>query len=554
MDYNVKDLAKLSLSALCWLAVATQLSSCGPARIPPVSTGHLSLPIKNARDLPPPITQVPAVPAPVLQAKPETYTVVVTEVSLKDLLFSLARDANLNIDVHPGLQGKVTLNALNQTLPQILERIAQQVDIRYELKAATLLVGPDIPYWQNYRVDYVSMHRKSVSEVSVATQISTTGGTVSKTAGGATEQGNSSKSKVTNTSSNDFWKTLVENVRILVGDATASSAETSSSPSVLANANSGVLNVKATQKQHHQVQQFVDQVLTNAQRQVLIEMTIVEVELGDHFQAGIDWQRLSSNAGTGRNGISIVSTLLGANLATAPVFRIGYNKTESNGSNISGTLKLLETFGNVKVISSPKLMALNNQTALLKVVDEKVYFTVTQEIQAATTISAERRIFTSEVHTVPVGLVMSVVPQISQNGSVSLNVRPTISRITGFATDPAPAYSSSPFTNLIPEIQIREMESLIQVGDGQTIVMGGLMQNKVEKTDKAIPGTSRWPKLSNLLSHRDHKFTKTELVIFLRPTVIQSGQHSSQTNYSPQFLPSAVDADFNREPPAAGRR
>ncbi len=189
---------------------------------------------------------------------------------------------------------------------------------------------------------------------------------------------------------------------------------------------------------------------------------------------------------------------------------------------------MLEKFGNVRVISSPKLMALNNQTALLKVVDEKVYFTVELDIQAATTTAPERRTFTSKIHTVPVGLVMSVLPQISRNGYVSLSIRPTITRITGFATDPAPALMNQTFTNLIPEIQIREMVSLLQVADGQTIVMGGLMQNRVVKNSQQLPGASRLGKLGNLFKYKDQTFTKTELVIFIRPTIIKNGGVSNR--------------------------
>ncbi len=530
-------------------AVTLLLWSCSASNPPSLSKGHLSIKEDTDKKLPAPIVHAPILPAPVPKPKLETYTVVVSDVAVKQLLFSLARDAKLNVDIHPSVSGKVTLNAVNQTLPQILERISKQVNLRYEVKNSTIIITPDLPYWQNYQVNYVNMERKSLSEVSVATQIATTGGTTNTSSAQSSsttgnQNGNTSKTKVTNTSQNSFWKTMVTNLNRILGQSSSSGT---SSNNVVANPMSGVISVKATQKQHREIQAFIEQVMTNAQRQVLIEITIVEVELGNRFQTGIDWQRLSKNAGAGSNGLSFISNLLGANLSTPPVFSIGYNRT-TNSNSLSGTIKMLESFGNVKVISSPKLMALNNQTALLKVVDEKVYFTVELQITDATTNTPQQKIYTSSVHTVPVGLVMSIMPQINENGSVSLNIRPTISRITGFATDPAPSLMGQNFNNLIPEIQIREMESLIQVSDGQTIVMGGLMQNKINKKDKAIPGMKKVPKIRNLLSYKDHDFTKTELVIFLRPTIVKNGRTPKQLSRYKHYLPVTKTAHAHKQP------
>lgn len=545
---------KRQLHQLLYIVCSLLLLACQASNPPKLSSGHIKPSTANKPStIPTAITIAPNVPLPKPETKQETYTVVVNNVSVKELLYSLARDAKLNVDIHPQVTGKVTLNAYNQTLAKILDRINKQIDLRYELKDSTLIITPDKPYWQSYRIDYVNMNRKSSSEVSVATHIATTGGSVSQNANASSGgDGNISKTKVTNTSNNDFWKTMVENLKNIIADSNPNSS-TESLSKVIANPTSGIVSVQATQKQHRLIQSFIEKVMTNAQRQVLIEMTIVEVELSDRFQSGIDWQRLSNSSGTGSNGLSIASKLIGANLNTAPVFTFGYNKTSAGNSNISATLKLLEGFGDVKVLSSPKLLTLNNQTALLKVVDEKVYFTVEMEVIPATDNSPESRTFTSEIHTVPVGLVMSVVPQINKDGYVSLNIRPTISRITGYANDPAPALMNQNFTNLIPEIQIRELESLLQVADGQTIVMGGLMQNRIDKKSKKIPGIKKYRKLNRLLSYRDHNFTKTELVIFLRPKIIHDARMSNTVKRHSQYLPGSINSIFKKQPPAAGK-
>ena len=119
---------------------------------------------------------------------------------------------------------------------------------------------------------------------------------------------------------------------------------------------------------------------------------------------------------------------------------------------------------------------------------------------------------------------MSVTPQVSSNGYVSLNIRPTISRVTGFAEDPAPRLAGAEFENLIPEIQVREIESLLQVLDGNTIVLGGLMQNEAVRTVDGVPGLSKIPKIGGLFSNTKDDLIKTELVIFLRPTIVRNGR------------------------------
>ena len=503
------------------LACIVAASGCTTTSPPRPSTGHLTAPPPQQTDIPSLVRQAPMLPPPKKQAKLETYTVVVNEAPVKDLLFSLARDARLNVDIHPGIEGIVTLNAVNQSLSQILNRITRQVSLRYQLDGPNLVVAPDMPYWHTYTVGYVNMTRDSESEVSVATQIATAGGSVSGSASAA--QGNISTTKVKNSSSNHFWPLIEANILAIVtqpseGDAVAKkgAADEDEVSPVIVNPASGVISVMATQKEHRQVQLVLDKVMASALRQVLIEMTIVEVELSDRYQAGVDWQQLASG-----NGLAALSTMSGSNLSVPPVFSLNYSNTTSSGRSYSTTLRMLETFGDVSVLSSPKIMALNNQTALLKVVDEKVYFTVEMEIEDATENTPERRTFLSEIHTVPVGLVMSVTPQINEVDNVSLNIRPTISRITGYAVDPAPRLAESGFDNLIPEIQVREMESLLQISNGQMVVMGGLMQDKTDKNDSGVPLLSKLPFIGSLFRYRDDSVTKSELVIFLRPTVIK---------------------------------
>jgi general secretion pathway protein D len=229
--------------------------------------------------------------------------------------------------------------------------------------------------------------------------------------------------------------------------------------------------------------------------------------------------------------------LLGANLATAPFFAFFYNQNNQRQNYVSLTIKLLEQFGRTRVLSSPKLMALNNQTALLKVVDNIVYFDVqaqtSQAVNAGTLTTA-----TTTARTVAVGMVMGVTPQINEDGRVSLTVRPTISRVTRFVEDPNPLLASAGVRNQVPEIQTREMESVLQVGSGQTVILGGLMQNEVRRDRDQVPIIGSDPQVGDLFAFRNENAVKTELVVFLRPTVISNPSlESDELKFYQRFLP-----------------
>jgi len=501
------------------------------------STGHLDNTQRVDRShlsqqIPSPVTQTPVVPEPTPPIAQEIYSVVVTGVPLADLLFTLARDARMNIDVHPGLSGTVTLNAIDQTMLQILDRIAAQVPIRYRFEDDLLVVEPDRPYLRSYYIDYVNLTRSSTSTNGVSTAIATTGPSALQSSGGGSGSGsgsssgsNSSSTSVTTSSENQFWGRLRANIASFIG---LSSEDSAIDISVIVNAETGLLTVRATNTQHLLIQEYLDRLVTSAQRQVLIEATVVEVELNDNYQFGVDWSVLADNG----TGLSVTQDLLGTNLNSPPVFTVDYLTNKSWGS-IASSVRMLQEFGNVKVLSSPKIMTINNQTALLKVVENVVYFTlvadtVTNQINSQTT-------FTSTPHTVPVGFVMSVTPQISREDAVTLNVRPTISRVTGFVNDPNPALAIENIVSPIPQIAVREMESVLRVRSGQIAVLGGLIQDSIQLNDQGIPGLTELDYVGDAFTYRNNRIKKSELVIFLRPRVIASidQQMDTYTDYLP---------------------
>lgn len=515
------------MSAL--LAGLVALAGCAPTPQRIDQDRHVGSPAADTAAIPAPVQRVPVLEPPRPSAPLETYSVVVTDVPVRDMLFALARDARLNVDVHPNVSGNVTLNAIDQTLPQILDRIARQADVRFTQENDTLVVEPDAPFLRNYKIDYVNMARDNTSNVSVATQIATTGAAAVGEGGGSGSGSNNSTTNVTSTSNQRFWGTLERNIRAILGEAVGADA-TEASPAVIVNAESGILTVRATTHEHRQIQAFLDQVQVNAQRQVLIEATVVEVKLNDDYQLGVDWNLIASGAGW-----SVNQSLLGTSLSEEPFSLLTYADPDADIGDTTTTVGMLRRFGDVRVLSSPKIMAINNQTALLKVVDNLVYFTI--EAETTTTDGVSNTTFTSTVHTVPVGFVMSVTPQINETDTVILNIRPTISRVISYVRDPNPSLSDTGVESSVPQIQVREMDSLLRINSGQTAVLGGLIQDGVDLSRSGTPVLSELPGIGDAFSYRNNQVSKTELVIFLRPKVIRDASVSGDLSDYRRYLP-----------------
>ena len=563
------------------LAASLMIAACGGIPPQPPSAGHIraeGLAAPNP-DIPPPVATTVMLARPKAAAKTESYSVSVRNIPVQDLLFALARDAKLNVDIHPGINGVITINAIDQTLQQILSRISRQVDMRWEIDGPNLMVMPDSPFLRNYKVDYVNMSRDVSGTNSINTSIAST--STSATGGASSGGGNNSTTSVTSKAKNEFWLSLEKNLKDILhetdkilpegssetviersdqqattgtgaqggpasGRTTATTTSLAGSPnaaslqqqgttvvkrttfreaaSIIVNPDAGVVVVRATLRQHEKVQEYLDMTLTSARRQVIIEATIAEVSLNDQYQQGIQWSSLRSlRPGPPSAGFSMIQRT-GGGVATLPLpgsdvargalpFLLNY---VSPGLGIVATLSLLETFGNVKVLSSPKMSVLNNQTAMLKVVDNIVYFNIKTDSAVVTGNSSFPPVQTATAQTVAVGLVMSVTPQISENGSILLNVRPSISRTFGGGkVDP-----TNPL-NVVPEIRTREMESMLRLADGEIAVMGGLMYDELNNTTDTIPGISKFPGLGVLFNSHKDTTTKTELVILLKPTIIR---------------------------------
>jgi len=439
------------------------------------------------------------------------YSVSAVGVPISELLFKLALDANKQLDLYSDVKGTVTINAINQDLNTILNRISTQGGFLFEVTDSSIVIRPDKPYWNNYLVDYVNIQKTSVDQIDMKMSV---GGSTGIGTGG-------SSSSVKLVSEHDFWPELEENLGRIVTqtkiDGSASAAGiASTNQNVVINEETGVITIFASGSEHRAVADYLKAITNRADKQVLIEATVVEVELSDQYQAGIDWSTLlNSGSGTGVLGQSLIPTALSGNSAVA------FNFTGAGGDWDLG-IRMLQQFGNTQVLSSPKIMAVNNQTALLKVVNNEVYFTIEVNRETATSTSAGITTYETTVHTVPVGFMMSVTPFVSDDDSVSLNIRPTISRIVGYVNDPSPDLASENIISQIPVIQEREMSSVLKLNNMQTAVIGGLIEDTNANNKNAIPWINQIPVVGDLFSYKDDNTTKSELVIFIRPIVIKN--------------------------------
>jgi general secretion pathway protein D len=543
--------------------VAFALAACSSTPLPPPTGGHLGAddvtksPIGS---IPAPVQASPTLARPRAAPKTETYSVVVSNIRVQELLFALARDAKLNVDIHPGIEGVVTLNAIDQTLQQLLTRIAKQVDMRWELDGPNLAVMPDTPFLRTYKVDYVNMTRDVTSTIASSNSVAS-GVTGGSGGGGA---GNVSTTEIKNVVKNRFWETLEKNLKDLLretdkilpegssetvieradqqattaaqaagggraaagaqqGGAGTSTQQTGTTvlkrttfreaASVIINDEAGVVTVRATSRQQEKVQEYLSSVMASARRQVLIEATIVEVALNDGYSQGIDWSRLRADG----SGFTITSPTSTAVANTLTPFVIT-SKDYSNPLSILLSLKLLQTFGNVKVLSSPRLSVLNNQTAILRVVENYVYFKVDASQNSSVNTGVQTAINTTP-QTVQVGLTLAVTPQIGESDSVILDVRPTITQISQLIPDPNPQLQG--IKNNVPQLRTREMESVMRVNSGDIAVLGGLMEDGIDYTTNRIPLIGSIPLIGEIFTNRSNNATKTELVVFIRPVVLK---------------------------------
>jgi len=488
----------------------------------------------------------PAPPMP--EGSNRLVSVTVTDtVPLRDVLIELARESKVNLELDPRIQGGIIFTAHNQPFGEVLKRICALAGLRSSVEGNFIHIELDEPFQKTYQLDYLSLARNATSETSIATNVfdvnvangsGSNGG--SSNANGASGGENNSTSKVLGRSEADFWSEVSKSLTQILNSNNHRGDKDKAEANFSLDKQAGLVTVYGDGRQQEAVDSYFKKLRKKAYAQVLIDARIIEVTLDDAYKSGINWNTFF------KRGLNI-----GANFAPPGISPTGVFTASVNASDFGGILNLVRTFGTTRVLSSPRLTVLNNQTAILKVATNQVYFvtqaqftTVTNANGAAVTTTP---VYTSTPHTVPVGLVMTVQPAIdAEHERVTMTLRPTISRVVAQVNDPsiglnaAQAGVANPVQSQIPVLAVREMDSVIRLHSGEVAVMGGLMQDSSINTDQGVPPFDEIPVIGNLAKSRDNAGTTTELIILLRATIAD--------NPAPDDADNDVYQHFGKDP------
>ena len=288
-------------------------------------------------------------------------------------------------------------------------------------------------------------------------------------------------------------------------------------PAFSINKQAGIVSVYANERLHRQVESYMQDLRRATSSQVLVEAKVLEVRLNDDYLSGINWQTVAGFLGDIDIDLNLptpdMNPTNGSNM-----FSVGFG-----GNDITALVEQLSRFGTVRALASPRLMVINNQPAVLSVAKNTVYFEldVTQTPATAVGVPPTTTIDT-EIKTVPEGVLINVLPSIDlDRNQISMQVRPTVTRIDSFKEDPGIAFLGAGITSSIPELNVQEIDSVVKLRSGQAMVMGGLLEDRTASEQNGVPVLSETPLFGALFRSQSDRVKKTELVIFLKATIIK---------------------------------
>lgn len=414
------------------------------------------------------------------------YSFRAQELPIIDALALFARSNHLNIVAGPEITGTITVDFHHLPLAQAMSAILEAHGYYWEHHQDLIQVKQFKTTMLN--VDYIRLVRGGTGENRAQMNSGSTGGIGSQETGQIT---------VNQQDEIKFWDELEKQIQTLM----------SKDGRLVINRLSGTIQVTDWYQRVDEIDHFLKTVHQALYRQVEIEVRIYEVNLNDNYSLGIDWSKINFYGTSGNIGLAnIITAPFGGFIAKAATTTISF----ADGS-FDGVLKALQEQGELRVVSQPRVVTLNNQPALIKVATDQPFFTST--ISQGT--AGSPNIVTEQVRSVTVGLVLSVTPQISEDGWIMLDVTPIISRLRDIVTSPQETANA-------PVLDIKQSSGLVRLKDGEMVIIGGLIQEESSDTERKVPILGDIPFLGRLFKGTYNVKTKSELVIFLSPKIVRS--------------------------------
>ncbi len=541
-----------------------------------------------------------ATPADKLKPMPLVSVSINQTVPLKDALYEIAEQADYDIELDPRITGSVIFSARNKPFDEVIDRISQSAGLRYKFDDDSVRVELDTPYHHVYKINYLSYVRSNTSSISndvavVSGEGADTGSKfkaeakseanfwgeldtnmtqilgVNREAGTLRTKKTPQVTAVANSPAPVEPVLLQANGELAAatnpdGTPTAAGAAGAPAPQVQVaapqatlnvapleeeddsvrtnedpyqprfsvNKQAGIISVFATERLQKQVSDYLEILRKSVTSQVLIEAKVLEVSLNDEFAAGIDWNAVDLFGDRLNFGVDTVGAALAPALDPPSNPALSFTAAYTSG-DFNAAIQAMQRFGTVRALASPRLTVLNNQSAVLNVAKNQVYFELdvtTNQNDNQTSVDID-----SNIRNVPEGILINVQPAIDLDSeTVSMAVRPTVTRITEFVDDPGVAFAvadaglADSISSPVPVVNVQEFDSVIQMYNGKPIVMGGLIQDRTTSTQNAVPVLGELPIIGGAFRNQSDRIEKTELVVLMKATIIEGNNSIHNTD------------------------
>jgi len=461
-----------------------------------------------------------------IEGPKELFTFSLREADIRDVLKAIAMQTNYNMVIEPNVTGTCTVDLKNVTLTRALEYILEPLNYTFKIEERTIYVSKPKLETRFFRLNYITLKKIGTSSVTGTgaggggTSTTGTTGTTGAGAGGTGGGGGGTGTLINlqSLSETDLWGRLDENIKAFLSE----------DGRYTINSQASVVMVMDYPKNIKNIARFLETIEGTIQRQVVIEVKVIEVTLTEDTQEGINWAAINTKWLGGGFALNIEQALVAPQTRYFNIPRI-YDAYDPANFSVPGNyfrfgvakgkfdafIDLLKTKHNIKFISSPQISTLNNQRAVIKVAQDDVYF----EYSSTTGTTATTAGYTTKF--VTVGLILDVTPQIDSHGNIIMNIHPVLTDKVAQVEMPVTAESKAEGSkSYVPVLAVREVDTVVKAREGDTIIIGGLIQDKSDRSDVGVSGISDVPLIGRLFKSKKTQTNKTELVIFLTPKIV----------------------------------